>query len=231
MAPSRTSSLTPGTARPQAPWGHCVLSDPSGWGPHLRARRAAFPSGLRSLTPSPHRMNEEQIAAVCLAVLQALAVLHAQGVIHRDIKSDSILLTHDGRVRSGAAWVPSASPWLPSIPDPQLGGLRSKKFVQPQIRPSQRGALCTRSRGGGPRPEEAAPSAQGAGSCGRALGPGRPGDSWVAGCGSSSTKKLFPAEHVAVGCGPRSCLRFSRLRLRLMPTDEAPQCPEPAFLL
>lgn len=46
-------------------------------------------------------MNEEQIAAVCLAVLQALSVLHAQGVIHRDIKSDSILLTHDGRVRSG----------------------------------------------------------------------------------------------------------------------------------
>lgn len=43
-------------------------------------------------------MNEEQIAAVCLAVLQALSVLHAQGVIHRDIKSDSILLTHDGRV-------------------------------------------------------------------------------------------------------------------------------------
>lgn len=47
----------------------------------------------------PRRMNEEQIAAVCLAVLQALAVLHAQGVIHRDIKSDSILLTHDGRVK------------------------------------------------------------------------------------------------------------------------------------
>ncbi|KAK2088407.1 Serine/threonine-protein kinase PAK 4 [Saguinus oedipus] len=44
-------------------------------------------------------MNEEQIAAVCLAVLQALSVLHAQGVIHRDIKSDSILLTHDGRVK------------------------------------------------------------------------------------------------------------------------------------
>ncbi|XP_026577224.1 serine/threonine-protein kinase PAK 4 isoform X1 [Pseudonaja textilis] len=43
------------------------------------------------------RMNEEQIAAVCLAVLKALSVLHAQGVIHRDIKSDSILLTHDGR--------------------------------------------------------------------------------------------------------------------------------------
>ncbi|XP_017695086.1 PREDICTED: serine/threonine-protein kinase PAK 4 isoform X2 [Lepidothrix coronata] len=45
------------------------------------------------------RMTEEQIAAVCLSVLRALAVLHAQGVIHRDIKSDSILLTHDGRVK------------------------------------------------------------------------------------------------------------------------------------
>lgn len=44
------------------------------------------------------RMNEEQIATVCLSVLKALSVLHSQGVIHRDIKSDSILLTHDGRV-------------------------------------------------------------------------------------------------------------------------------------
>lgn len=35
---------------------------------------------------------------MCEAVLQALAYLHAQGVIHRDIKSDSILLTLDGRV-------------------------------------------------------------------------------------------------------------------------------------
>lgn len=45
------------------------------------------------------RLNEEQIATVCEAVLQALAYLHSQGVIHRDIKSDSILLTLDGRVR------------------------------------------------------------------------------------------------------------------------------------
>ncbi|MBN3300676.1 PAK4 kinase, partial [Amia calva] len=45
------------------------------------------------------RMNEEQIAAVCVSVLKALSVLHTQGVIHRDIKSDSILLTHDGRVK------------------------------------------------------------------------------------------------------------------------------------
>ncbi|KAJ8387855.1 hypothetical protein AAFF_G00150040 [Aldrovandia affinis] len=45
------------------------------------------------------RMNEEQIATICLSVLRALSYLHAQGVIHRDIKSDSILLTGDGRVK------------------------------------------------------------------------------------------------------------------------------------
>lgn len=35
---------------------------------------------------------------MCEGVLQALSYLHAQGVVHRDIKSDSILLTLDGRV-------------------------------------------------------------------------------------------------------------------------------------
>ncbi|KAI2652349.1 Serine/threonine-protein kinase PAK 6 [Labeo rohita] len=48
---------------------------------------------------SETRLTEEQIATVCEAVLQALCYLHAQGVIHRDIKSDSILLTLDGRIK------------------------------------------------------------------------------------------------------------------------------------
>lgn len=45
------------------------------------------------------RMDEDQIATVCLQCLKALAFLHSQGVIHRDIKSDSILLARDGRVK------------------------------------------------------------------------------------------------------------------------------------
>lgn len=44
------------------------------------------------------RLNEQQIATVCVSVLNSLAYLHAQGVVHRDIKSDSILLTRDLKV-------------------------------------------------------------------------------------------------------------------------------------
>lgn len=51
------------------------------------------------VTSSSTRMDENQIATVCKSVLRALAFMHANGVIHRDIKSDSILLSSDGRVK------------------------------------------------------------------------------------------------------------------------------------
>ncbi|KAH6565910.1 hypothetical protein BASA62_006993 [Batrachochytrium salamandrivorans] len=44
-------------------------------------------------------MTEEQIATVCREVLEGLSHLHVGGVIHRDIKSDNILMGLDGQVK------------------------------------------------------------------------------------------------------------------------------------
>ena len=51
------------------------------------------------LKSTSSRLNEDQIATICRQCLEGLAYIHSEGVIHRDIKSDSILLCSDGTVK------------------------------------------------------------------------------------------------------------------------------------
>ena len=44
-------------------------------------------------------ITEEQITLICKSCLTALAYLHSRGIIHRDVKSDSILLARNGQIK------------------------------------------------------------------------------------------------------------------------------------
>ena len=68
-------------------------------GPELWVTMEHLEGGSLTDIVTTLHMTEEQMATVCSQVLAALAYLHGQGVIHRDVKSDSILLARDGSVK------------------------------------------------------------------------------------------------------------------------------------
>ena len=60
-------------------------------------------------------MSEGQIAAVSRETCQGLDHLHRHGVIHRDIKSDNVLLSMTGDIKLSTSALSSLLPTLPVV--------------------------------------------------------------------------------------------------------------------
>ena len=74
--------------------------DPAGRLHHGEARRpVALPAHEK------HKFTDTQAINICLQICDALAAVHAQNVIHRDLKPDNVFIT--GSLASDLSYVPS----------------------------------------------------------------------------------------------------------------------------
>ncbi|KAK0705675.1 hypothetical protein B0H67DRAFT_558231 [Lasiosphaeris hirsuta] len=61
-------------------------------------------------------LTEGHIAFICREVLLALQYLHGKGVIHRDVKSENIFLSLEGKVKLGTSFLPSVARRIAGAP-------------------------------------------------------------------------------------------------------------------
>ena len=57
-------------------------------------------SDLRHLLDAEHALRPQLAVLIVAGVAEGLAAAHAQGIIHRDVKPENILLDHSGGARS-----------------------------------------------------------------------------------------------------------------------------------
>lgn len=88
-------------------------------------------------------MTEGQIAAVSREVLEGLKHLHANGVIHRDIKSDNILLSLQGDIKLSECILPNLFEHMltPDMTSSRLWILRANRRIASETNDNGRDAV------------------------------------------------------------------------------------------
>lgn len=56
-------------------------------------------ASLTQIIESEGTLNSDKTALICQNVLEGIVYLHSKGIIHRDIKSDNILLGLNGSIK------------------------------------------------------------------------------------------------------------------------------------
>jgi serine/threonine protein kinase len=68
-------------------------------GEHFFAMEFVEGESVGSKVRRARRFTENEAVKTCIAVAEALAAAHAQGLIHRDVKPDNIMVTRSGQVK------------------------------------------------------------------------------------------------------------------------------------
>ncbi|MDR7566763.1 MAG: PASTA domain-containing protein [Armatimonadota bacterium] len=76
-----------------------VLESGSDRGVHFIVMEFVEGTDLKTLLRQRGRLREEEAVRIAMEVCRALAYAHAQGIVHRDVKPQNILVTRDGAVK------------------------------------------------------------------------------------------------------------------------------------
>ena len=91
------------------------------------------PSQIHGADGKPQRLPELTIWSHLRHLVMGLEYLHTNGIVHRDIKPDNLMLTRPGRMYPGDTGITQACSRLP-ISEPRASARATRTHRGPQVR-------------------------------------------------------------------------------------------------